>query len=167
MNFQRELRKAKQVIREWVRTNFSDEKLACVAAFNADGKMSFRNPCSCLMGVTYSNRLHTADEACNREHYRTACRHDLAHSGRFAALFSSTRMGKAEKAYIVLGLEAKFHSCFGDDQLRARRFAALLRAEMRRRAKLHVLAPENPFEQPPRLPGAVEDPESPAVALRL
>jgi hypothetical protein len=167
MNFQRELRKAKQVIREWVHTNFSDEKLAGVAAFNADGKMSFRNPCSCLMGVTYSNRLHTADEACNREHYRTACRLDLAHSGRFAALFSSTRMGKVEKAYIVLGLETRFHSCFGDDQLRARRFAALLRAEMRRRAKLRVISTEDVFDLPPRVPGAARESESTPFALRL
>ena len=57
MNFPKELQKSKQVVREWVRANFSDQKLASVAAFNADGKMSFRDPCGCLMGVTYSDPL--------------------------------------------------------------------------------------------------------------
>ena len=59
MKFQKELRNSKQVTREWVRGQFSDQRLASVAAFNQDGKMSFRNPCGCLMGVTYSDPLHT------------------------------------------------------------------------------------------------------------
>ena len=58
MSFQRDLRNAKRVVRSWVRTYFDDQKLASVAAFNADGNMTFMNPCSCLMGVTYSDRLH-------------------------------------------------------------------------------------------------------------
>jgi hypothetical protein len=133
LNFQTELRNAKRVIRAWVGANFSDEKLAGVSAFNADGKMSFRNPCSCLLGVTYSDLLHTCHEECSREHYQSAWRQDMAQRGRFEALFSSSRMGKAEKAYIFLGLSNRFNSCFGDDDLRRRRFSALLRAEMRRR----------------------------------
>ena len=58
MKFQNELRSSKQIIRQWVGANFSDQKLANVMAFNADGKMTFRNPCGCLMGVTYSEPLH-------------------------------------------------------------------------------------------------------------
>lgn len=138
MKFQGELRHAKQIVREWIRANFSDQKLASVAAFNMDGKMSFRNPCGCLMGVTYSDRLHMGHD-CNREHYWLARRQDLAQTRRFAALFPSSRVGKAEKAYNFLGFSAAYSSCFGDDQRRLRRFSALLRAEMRRRVRLNAL----------------------------
>jgi hypothetical protein len=68
MTFQKELQNSKQIVRDWVRTNFSDEKLASVTAFNADGKMSFRNPCGCLMGVTHSEFLHSG-HGCDRKHY--------------------------------------------------------------------------------------------------
>jgi hypothetical protein len=135
MNFQRELQKSKRVVREWVRANFSDQKLASVAAFNADGRMSFRNPCGCLMGVTLSDRLHMGLD-CDREHYWQARRQDLAQTRRFAAFFPSTRIGKTEKAYHFLGHSRGLSHCFGDDELRRRRFAAILRAEMRRRAWL-------------------------------
>jgi len=140
MNFQKELRKSKRIVREWVEAHFSDQRLASVAAFNADGKMSFRNPCGCLMGVTYSERLH-AGEDCDREHYWRARRHDLAQTRRFAPLFASSRIGKAEKAYNFLGFTASFSNCFGDDEIRRRRFSALLRAEMRRRARLNGFTP--------------------------
>jgi hypothetical protein len=140
MIFQKELRKSKHVIREWVQVYFDDEKLAGVAAFNADGKMSFRNPCGCLMGVTHSIRLHTGDH-CDREHYWRARKQDLAHSRPLAALFPSSRVGKAEKAYNFLGFSASFHNCFGDDDVRRRRLSALLRAEMRRRERLRELTP--------------------------
>ena len=113
MKFQNELRHSKQVIREWVRVNFSDQKLASVVAFNADAKMTFRNPCGCLMGVTRSDHLHEG-HGCNREHYWLARRQDLAQTRRFAALFPAYRVGKAEKAYMFLGFSATFSSCFGD-----------------------------------------------------
>lgn len=141
MNFQRELRRSKQVVREWVRTHFCDQKLASVLAFNSDGGMSFRNPCGCLMGVTYSERLHFGHD-CDREHYWIARREDLAQTRRFAVLFPQSRIGKAEKAYNFLGFSSSFESCFGDDQVRRRRFSALLRAEMRRRELLHGLTPQ-------------------------
>jgi hypothetical protein len=143
MNFQSELRNSKQIVRDWVRTHFSDQKLASVLAFNADGKMSFRNPCGCLMGVTYSERLHTGHD-CDREHYWHARRKDLAQTRRFASFFTpSSRIGKAEKAYNFLGFSASFTSCFGDDEVRRRRFAALLRAEMRRREHLRTVIPQD------------------------
>lgn len=148
MRFQRELRNSKQVVREWVRANFSDQRLASVAAFNADGKMSFRNPCGCLMGVTYSDRLHVSQDVgqgCDRKHYWLARRQDLAQTRRFAALFPSSGIGKAEKAYNFLGFSPTFNSCFGDDELRRRRFSALLRAEIRRRERLNRFVPEEVF----------------------
>jgi hypothetical protein len=155
MKFQSELRKSKQVVREWVRANFSDEKLACVAAFNADGKMSFRDPCGCLMGVTYSGHLHTGHD-CDREHYWRARRQDLSQTRRFAALFPTSRIGKAEKAYSFLGFSNKYSSCFGDDQVRRRRFGAMLRAEMRRRDRLRSMTPDTPMEVADGIMTAIE-----------
>jgi hypothetical protein len=141
MKFQGELRNSKQIVREWVRANFSDQKLASVAAFNADGRMSFRNPCGCLMGVTYSDPLHLG-QGCNREHYWLARRQDLAQTRRFALLFPSSRIGKTEKAYNFLGFSANYNNCFGDDQVRSRRFSAILHAEMRRRDRLSAFTQE-------------------------
>ncbi len=145
MSFQRDLRNAKRVVRSWVRTYFDDQKLASVAAFNADGNMTFMNPCSCLMGVTYSDRLHVGC-GCNREHYWAARRSDLVQTRRFAAFFPSSRIGKAEKAYNFLGFTPAFGSCFGDDQIRRRRFGALLRAEMHRRYSSTIAATEDVLE---------------------
>jgi hypothetical protein len=142
MSFPRELQNSKRVVREWVRANFSDQRLASVAAFNEDGRMNFRNPCGCLMGVTHSDRLHEGDD-CDRTHYWLARRQDLTQTHRFAALFPSSRIGKAEKAYMFLGFSATFANCFGDDDVRRRRFSALLRAEMRRRGRLRVLAQDD------------------------
>jgi hypothetical protein len=139
MNFQNELRNSKRTVREWVRAHFSDQHLASVAAFNEDGKMTFRNPCGCLMGVTYSDRLHVGDD-CNGEHYWLARREDLSQTRHFAVFFPRSRVGKAEKAYNFLGFSTSFDHCFGDDQVRRRRFSALLRAEMRRRERLRVLS---------------------------
>lgn len=142
MKFQSELRKSKRLVREWVRAHFSDEKLASVAAFNADGKMDFRNPCSCLMGVTYSDYLHVGHN-CHLEHYQLARQQDWLQNGCFAVFLSSSGMGKAEKAYLFLGFSATFNDCFGDEEVRRRRFSVLLRAEMRRRAWLNVFDQDN------------------------
>jgi hypothetical protein len=146
MKFQSELQKSKKIVRDWVRANFSDERLATVYAFNSDGKMSFRNPCGCLLGVTYSDSLHLGHD-CNREHYWRARRQDLAQTRRFAALFPSSRIGKAERAYNFLGFSAAFSNCFGDDLVRRRRFSAILRAEMRRRSQRNVLALDGASER--------------------
>ena len=135
MNFQRELRRSKQLVREWVQEKFSDERLASVSAFNADGKMSFRNPCGCLMGVTHSEYLHVGRD-CNRQHYWLARKQDLSETHRFSSLFPTSRIGKTEKAYNFLGFSGSFSDCFGNDELRRRRFSAILRAEMRRRESL-------------------------------
>jgi hypothetical protein len=153
MKFQKELQKSKHIVRQWIRANFSDEKLASVQAFNSDGKMGFRNPCGCLMGVTYSDRLHMGDD-CDGEHYWVARRQDLANTRRFAALFPTSRIGKAEKAYNFLGFSAKFGNCFGDDQLRRRRFSAILRAEMRRREWFNSVAKAEEVDSLDSLPSA-------------
>jgi hypothetical protein len=77
---------------------------------------------------------------CDREHYWRARREDLAQTRRFAALFQTSGIGKTEKAYHFLGFSNTFNNCFGDDDLRRRRFSAVLRMEMRRRARLNIAA---------------------------
>ena len=142
MKFQNELRKSKQAVREWVRARFSDQQLASVAALNEDGKMGFRNPCGCLLGVTYSDPLH-AGHNCNGEHYQLARQQDRRQAGRLGALLSSSEMGQAEKAYLFLGFTVAFRNCFGNDEVRQRRFSALLRAEMHHRARLNRPTPDH------------------------
>jgi hypothetical protein len=80
---------------------------------------------------------------CDREHYWIARKQDLAQTRFFAALFPSSRIGKTEKAYMYLGFSATSSNCFGDDNLRRRRFSALLRAEMRRRERLNVVVQDD------------------------
>jgi hypothetical protein len=134
MNFQGELRRSKKTLRTWVRTHFSDQQLASVAAFNADGQMSFRHPCGCLLGVTYSDPLHT-DAGCSQEHYQRARQEDRKQTSILGSFFSSRELGQVERAYLFLGFTQRFHDCFGDDEVRRRRLAALLRAEMRYRSR--------------------------------
>ena len=52
-----------QIIRNWIK-RFDDQRLAEVYAFNEDGKMAFRNSCSCLLGVTLADKLHTSTVEC-------------------------------------------------------------------------------------------------------
>jgi hypothetical protein len=61
----------KQIIREYIRQHFSDEKLAQVYAWNQDGKMLATDPCGCLLGVTSSAQIHNwSKEGCpNSKHY--------------------------------------------------------------------------------------------------
>jgi hypothetical protein len=152
VNFQSELQKSKRIVREWVRAYFSDEKLACVAAFNEDEKMSFRDSCGCLMGVTFSQRLHSRCHSaykCDGEHYWQARKLDLSQTKPLARPFLSWRIGKTESAYIFLGFSPKFDNCFGHDDLRRRRLSALLRAEMRRRERTRCIEPaEVPVSRP-------------------
>jgi hypothetical protein len=158
MNFQSQLLKSKQVIREWIRTHLSDEKLASVAAFNEDGKMGFRNPCGCLLGVTYSDPLHLGHD-CDHEHYRRARRQDLAR-------LSPSGMGPAEKAYLFLGFAAGFHNGLGDDEVRRRRFSALLRAERRRRSKIELCNRAVECSVLPRRPSGEEEQQAILVTDR-
>ncbi len=118
-----ELKQAKQAIRAFIRMHWSDQKLAEVYAFNRDGKMCYSSGCRCLLGVTASERLH-GNADCpyilgqqGRHHYYVAKRLPLAEA--------------AEGAYLYLGF-------YGNQQAR---LSAILRAEMRRRARLRR-APE-------------------------
>lgn len=119
------LREAKNTVREWIR-GWDDRDLAEVYAFNADGKMDYANPCGCLIGVSSSlGALHTGYDAtgflvCDRKHYS-----EFSKSLDMPSLV-------AEAAYRSLGYQANGHD---NRELRRRRMSAILRGEMRLRAR--------------------------------
>lgn len=50
---------AERILSKHIR-GFSDERLHEVYAFNQDGKMSFSDPCACILGVTSANHPHVS-----------------------------------------------------------------------------------------------------------
>lgn len=119
------LKQAKQDIRAFIREHWSDEKLAGALAFNQDGCMNYVNTCSCLMGVTLSDYFHHDRVNCIIGHYHVATR--LA--GAYAA----------EKGYMLLGSMAIppfLCEVMVTDELRRRRLAPILKAELHRRDRL-------------------------------
>jgi hypothetical protein len=123
------LQQAKRDIRWFIRQYWSDQKLAEVYAFNTDGKMSWLDSCGCIRGVTLSETLHSQPCLAEEDHYS------------LTGAFPGARI--AEAAYLRL----HFYEC--DDILRRervslvkqrsalaqRRLSAILRAELRRRAR--------------------------------
>ena len=120
------LRESKQLIRRWISERFSDERLVEVYAFNQDGRMRFQSACDCLLGVTGSSTLHQPEDCPDRNwpaHYFRI----RYNGGQFAL--------DAEQAYNLIGWVGRqfFDGC--SDQLRQRRLSAILRAQMRIRAR--------------------------------
>src|ERR1041385_9011185 len=114
------LRESKQLIRRWISERFSDERLAEVYAFNQDGRMRFLDPCGCLLGVTGSHALHQSNGKCDQQHYRDLYTEKLAINVGYA--------------YNLLGYFNALGGFCGDD-LRRIRLGAILRAQMRIRAR--------------------------------
>ncbi len=119
------LREAKNAVREYIRT-FTDQKLADVYAFNADGKMKYMHPCRCLLGVGSSEgALHTL--YCMKNHLEEErAKHELV---------VGILLPAAEIGYCFLGIRGAFSQAvrINTDYLRQCRLSAILRAEMRLR----------------------------------
>lgn len=135
MNLQESIRDAKQYIRAFIRTNWDDQKLLEVYAFNADGKMSYFHGCNCLMGVTLSDKLHK--EMC--EEFKRTLKGNLpADKDHYSLAHALPGSLNAEVAYRNLGARS-WAGCHlystTSDQRRRVRLSALLRAEIRRRAR--------------------------------
>lgn len=111
------LREAKQAIRAYIQTK-PEQRVAEVYAFNQDGKMDADNGCTCLLGTMSAAKLHvrlilaTCPELDCGMHY---LREREVDGARWA-----------ENGYICL-------SSYPD--IRRRRFSAILRAELRLRAR--------------------------------
>ena len=135
---QEKLREVKQQLRWWARTQLGDERLAEVYAFNADGKMSYDDPCGCVRGVMLATTLHHSDEfgrcltesSGNRRHYRSA--------GLVRGMY------EVENAYQQLGfyVAGRWPSEDEREQMRRVRLGPILKAEMRRRARAREKAVE-------------------------
>jgi hypothetical protein len=122
------LRESKQLIRRWISERFSDERLAQVYAFNQDGKMRFQSACDCLLGVTGSSTLHEP-ENCPDDDWPAHYFRIRYNGGQFAL--------DCEQAYNILGWlnTRRFGIADCSDELRKRRLSAILRAQMRIRAR--------------------------------
>jgi len=104
----------REIVKRFVASRWNDEKIAHVYAFNEDGKMSFVNPCACLIGVDSSQVLHKWSWGCllrRENHYHIARRNLIAL--------------EAERAYLALG---DFHR-----KARRRIFGEILREIMAER----------------------------------
>ena len=104
-----------RIVRNWIK-QFSDQKLAEVYAFNQDGKMSYVNPCSCILGVTLSDKLHTSFKECI---------HELV-PGHYSMAKALPGAYEAEEAYLKLSIVA----C---DFIARWRLSRILKAEMLQR----------------------------------
>jgi len=115
------LRKAKGYIRAWI-SPWSDQKLAEVYAFNADGKMDIWESCNCIRGVVLCDQLHIGSAGeCGIAHYSQSAKIP----GAIEAEFSYLELGRIRIGH---------HSGWGK-ALAQRRLSAILRAEMRLRSR--------------------------------
>ncbi len=91
----------KKIIRDFIRAQWDDDKLAEVEKFCRAGKMSPINSCCCLLGVTLA-KVH--DRRCD-DYYKMAVEGGpyLTHYGRARVLPGGT---EAENAYMSFGLVA-------------------------------------------------------------
>jgi hypothetical protein len=121
------LRESKQLIRHWISERFSDERLAQVYAFNQDGRMRFQSACDCLLGVTGSSTLHQPEDCPDADwpaHYFRI----RYNGGQFAL--------DVEQAYNIIGwVGSRGFMHDSSDRLRQVRLSAILRAQMRIRAR--------------------------------
>lgn len=116
----------RRLIRPLVRS-WSDQKLAEVYAFNADGNMYYDTYCGCIKGVDTSNVLHNHHTmpTCSGDHYWDREDYDFEN---------------AEIGYRILSGIWNGNSGYGFDsvydKLRQIRLSTILRFEMRRRARI-------------------------------
>jgi hypothetical protein len=119
------LKRSKHAIRVFLRTAYTDERLAWLLAHARSGKLSYHS-CCCLVGVaTADHRLEgrTPASALPASHYALA--------KRFVGA------PEAELAYRHLGLVAPRCAVSADEE-RRRRLIPMIRAEMRRREWLRA-----------------------------
>lgn len=115
------LRYGKRAIRQYLRTAYTDERLAWLLAHARGGKLTYQS-CCCLIGVA------TADHA-----LQTQTDVNLAASGHYhlARKFAGAR--EAEQAYWELGYRGEARSVLSNDELRRRRLIPMILSEMRQR----------------------------------
>lgn len=120
-------RQCKQHIRSFIRQHWSDQRLAEVYAFCADGKMRSSAPCHCLMGVTTAIQLHDT--------FVTICpENKLGEPSHYTTARRLAGGVNAERAYIELCYKVPIGQ--NSQAVADRILRAIMKAEMRRRAQI-------------------------------
>lgn len=113
----------KKSIRQFLRTAYSDERLAWLLAHARSGRLAYQS-CCCLIGVA------TADHALRGKTDVTA---PGALHYRLAKIFVGAR--EAEMAFWELGYAGSSRLADSNDELRRRRVIPMIKAEMRHRER--------------------------------
>lgn len=116
------LRKQKSAIRQYLRTAYTDERLAWLLAHARSGKLMYQS-CCCLIGVATADHSLQAKADVNQS--------SAAHY-RIARKFVGAR--EAEQAYWEMGYRGESRSLQSNDEIRQRRLIPMILSEMRQRA---------------------------------
>lgn len=123
-----QLRRGKHAIRQFLRTAYSDERLAWLLAHARSGKLAYQS-CCCLIGVATSDHQLRGKTDVNE-----------APAGHYHLARKFVGAREAEQAYWELGYYGSARSTASNDELRRRRLIPLILSEMRRRQHAAVAA---------------------------
>ena len=141
MNF----KKAKKICRDFLRTNYSDERLAMLLAHAQSGKLAY-NSCCCLVGVSTAKHALRSDWSMVR-----ADHHGVTHGMLPGGKRVSDAYMRLKHDYLPL---KPYHEEGGLDEYdpqRQRILIPMIRAEMKRRENLRHPNPQPPvFSGDPR-----------------
>jgi len=131
-----ELKLCKRAIRVFLRTAYTDERLAWLLAHARSGRLVYYS-CCCLVGVTtaehpLAGRISPVE---------------LRNSGHYALARTLLGASEAERDFYHLGLIAK-QGRLSSDELRRRRLIPMVLAEQRRRSQVSARALAHPQETP-------------------
>lgn len=116
------LRKQKGAIRQYLRTAYTDERLAWLLAHARSGKLMYQS-CCCLIGVATADHSLQSKADVNQP--------SAAHY-RIARKFVGAR--EAEQAYWEMGYRGESRALQSNDEIRQRRLIPMILSEMRQRA---------------------------------
>lgn len=127
-----ELKQCKRAIRVFLRTAYTNERLAWLAAHARSGRLVYYS-CCCLVGV--STAAHPLTGKISPV--------ELRGSGHYALARTLFGAPEAEKAFYDLGLIGKRRR-LSSDELRRRRLIPMVLAEQHRRSRVRARALEQP-----------------------
>ncbi|MGH9327514.1 MAG: hypothetical protein ACRD2B_12645 [Terriglobia bacterium] len=117
------LRVRKHAIRQYLRTAYSDERLAWLLAHAKSGKLTYQS-CCCLIGAATADHALRAKSDVNLP---SAAHYHLARK------FIGAR--DAEQAYWELGYQHGYRPAQSSDELRLRRLIPMILSEIRQRSR--------------------------------
>lgn len=124
------LKNGKRAIRQYLRTAYSDERLAWLLAHAREGKLAYQS-CCCFIGVA------TADHA-----LQARADVNLAPAGHYHLARRFVGAREAEQAYWEFGYRGESRSVQSSDEVRRRRLVPMILSEMRRRSRMRSATAE-------------------------